>query len=83
MDIETVKRSEQDTASEAYPSVALSTGERLHVFRMSDGWQVWLNTEVADFDGVCVASGDIRDDAVSQAVAVFEAAAEMLQTGGG
>lgn len=66
-------------ASEDYPSVALSTGQLLHVCQMGGEWEVWINCEDADFTGLCVAVGATRDDAVRDAVAVFEAAEAELQ----
>lgn len=72
---------ENDAASDAYPSIALR-GEShcVHVYKAADGaWDVWLNTEVADFDGLCLGSGPTRQVAVSRAVQVLEAATELLQ----
>jgi hypothetical protein len=67
-------------ATERFPSVNLSTGERLHIFEVAPGtWEVWLNCEDADFTGICVAVAKTRQDAVTHAVAVFEAAVEELQ----
>ena len=40
---------------------------------------VWLNTTVANFDGLVVAIGDSRQAAVTRAVAVLEKALEILQ----
>jgi hypothetical protein len=71
--------SSQDTASQDYPSVKLPTGECLHIFQMDGEWEVWLNTEVSDFDGICVGSAVTRDEAVAAAVEVFEAALDRLQ----
>lgn len=70
---------ETEQASEDYPSVPLPTGQRLHVFRTGETWDVWLNCEDADFTGICVAVGTTRDDAIREAVRVFEAAVEELQ----
>ena len=73
-------RDENDAASEDYPAISLLGTNRLHVFRDSDGeWCVWLNTETADFDGLCVSVGSTRDEAIADAVRVFEAAVEKLQ----
>ena len=67
-------------ASEDYPSVALATGQLLHVFKEGGRWSVWLNCEDADFTGICVAADHCsRDAAIAEAVRVFEAAVEELQ----
>ncbi len=71
--------SAQDIASRDYPAMILSTGERLHVFKDEDGWHVWLNTEMVDFDGICVASAESRSEAVLQALNVFNVAAFTLR----
>ena len=42
-------------------------------------WTVWLNTEVDDYDGICIGAGDSRDAAVADAVKVLKAAVEALQ----
>lgn len=39
----------------------------LHVFRDGEMWEVWLNTEVKDFDGLCVGVGPSRDLAMRDA----------------
>lgn len=71
---------ETEIASQKFPSVALSTGERLHVFEMSPStWEIWLNCEDSDFTGICVAVGDTRADVVAAAVKVFEAAVAELR----
>lgn len=53
----------------------------LHVFQDASAgdWCVWLNTDVSDFDGLTLSIGRTRDEAVAQAVAVLERAAEALQ----
>lgn len=64
-----------------YPA-KLCCGCRLHVYRQGGAtgeWEVWLNTETADFDGLCVAVGSTYAAAVAEAVTVFERAAELLQ----
>ncbi len=68
-----------DIASRDYPAIELRTGQRLHVCREDGHWQVWLNTETADFDGLCVATGDTRREAVTAAIEVFEVALVALQ----
>lgn len=67
-----------DEAREKYPSV-LVEGHLLHVCFIFDEWQVWLNTEDAEFTGLCVAVGATRDEAVESAVKVLEAVVERLQ----
>ena len=69
-------------ASERHPAVTLPTGQRLHVFKNgADGaWDVWLNCEDADFTGICVAVKPTRQLAIAEAVRVFEAAVEQLQS---
>ncbi len=53
----------------------------LHVYQ--DGhtgeWTVWLNTGIADHDGLCVGHGTTRDEAVADAVSVLEWGADVLQ----
>lgn len=45
----------------------------LHVFGTDeDGWNVWLNTGIADFDGLVIGSGDTRQAAITDAVGVAE-----------
>ena len=66
-------------ASTKYPAVVLRTGQRLHVCRCDGRWVVWLNTEVTDFDGLCIAVRGSRQAAVTDAVEVLEAALEELQ----
>lgn len=58
----------------------------LHVFgfdvahgRERTEWAVWLNTGVADFDGLCIGIGPTRDAAVADAVKVLEWAEGVLQ----
>lgn len=55
-------------------------GHVLHIAQDGDGsHEVWLNTEVADFDGIHIGGGPTRDAAVANAVATLEAAIEKLQ----
>lgn len=60
-------------------------GFRLHVYRDAgeevagtEKWVVWLNTEIADHDGICLAVEHSRDKAVGEAVRALELAAEQL-----
>jgi hypothetical protein len=66
-----------DLASENYPAVDVF-GHRLHVFFDGD-WNVWLNTEASDFDGLCIGVGATRSAAIAQAVRALEAVVEVLQ----
>ena len=53
----------------------------VHTFRDEDDgeWNVWLNTEVADFDGICLASGTNRDEARASARDALQQALEALK----
>jgi hypothetical protein len=52
----------------------------LHNHRNDENdYELWLNTEVQDFDGLCIGIGATRDAAVADAVNVFEAAIDALQ----
>lgn len=42
-------------------------------------WTVWLNTDIDDYDGICLGIGVDRNAAVADAVKVLEAAVEALQ----
>lgn len=70
-----------DQAVDKYPAVRLSTGQRLHVFADANEteWEVWLNCEDMDFTGICVAVARTRQEAVTEAMRVFEAAVDQLQ----
>jgi hypothetical protein len=76
-------QADNDAASRVFPSVEVPGAPelRLHVYkeRDGDGWAVWLNTEVSDFDGLCLALGSTRDAAVADAVKGLEAVLEKLQ----
>src|SRR4051794_396920 len=78
-DLTTRTLEDVEAAIERQPAVRLSTGELLHVYQDDEGWWVWLNTEVSEFDGLCVGAGTTRDGAVAAAVQVFEAAIAELQ----
>jgi hypothetical protein len=68
-----------ELASVRYPSVLVAGSNLLHICEMGGEWEIWLNTEDADFTGLCVAVGSTRQDAVTEAVRVLEAAVEELQ----
>jgi hypothetical protein len=65
-------------AIEAYPAV-LVEGHLLHVCELHGEWEVWVNTEDAEFTGLCVSAAPTRDEAVSHAVKVLEAVVAQLQ----
>lgn len=76
--ISTIQR-DNDALSEAFPSVEVH-GRGLHVYQdHGGGWCVWLNTECADFDGLCISVGSTRDKAIAGAVEILEAIVEQLQ----
>ncbi len=56
---------------------------RVHLVEDSWGagthWEVWLDTDVGEQDGLCIGSGATRDQAVADAVTELEAALEELQ----
>lgn len=52
---------------------------RLHVSGHDDDWSVWLNTEVADFDGVRVGCGTTKAAAISDALTHFESGFRLLR----
>jgi len=49
----------------------------LHVTGPNDDpfsrWNVWLNTGIADFDGLCIGAHEDREKAIQEAVAVLYA----------
>lgn len=53
-------------------------GNVLHIFSERDEWFMWLNTGVADFDGVCIGTGDSRQEAAQDAADALEKALEVL-----
>jgi hypothetical protein len=53
----------------------------IHVLgESSGGFEVWLNTDVADYDGLCIGCGSSRDEAVADAMGVFIQALEKLRS---
>jgi hypothetical protein len=60
-------------------------GYRLHVVNDgfgngdNDDWSVWLNTEVNDYDGICIGAGSERRHAIEYALATLEAATDKLK----
>jgi hypothetical protein len=72
-------QSTNDQASRRFPPTLIE-GHLVHVCQWGcDDWQVWLNTEVADFDGLCIGSGSTRDEALAVAVKALEAVVDFLQ----
>lgn len=45
----------------------------------ADDVEVWLNTEVADFDGICIGGGESRRVAVADAIETLERALGILK----
>ncbi len=71
---------DQDAISQKFPAVIIADSHRLHTFQEADGhWAVWLNTEVDDFDGLCIATGETREAVTAQAIRVLESALEELR----
>lgn len=69
-----------EDAGEWYPAVFTRADNLLHVYKATDDiWCVWLNTQVSEFDGLCIGLGETRQLAVQQAVNALEAATDHLQ----
>lgn len=60
---------------------SLDTGHTLHVYYdgLAGSYDVWLNTEVADFDGVCIATGSTLAEAIASAKTALQLALAQLQ----
>jgi hypothetical protein len=54
-------------------------GRVLHISKRGGFYEVWLNTEAADFDGLHIGEGETRDAAVADAVKTLESAVAALQ----
>lgn len=54
-------------------------GRELHVVGGTDDVEVWLNTEVMDFDGICIGGGESRRAAVADAIETMERALGILK----
>lgn len=54
-------------------------GHVLHIAKRDGFHEVWLNTEVADFDGIYIGEGQARSEAVADAVKTLERAVELMQ----
>lgn len=69
----------QEWLSATFPSVEVA-GHRLHTFESAEGWEVWLNTEDRDFDGLCLAHGKTKRDVIIEARRVLMALTYHLGT---
>lgn len=67
-----------EIASEQYPSVSVADCS-LHVCRMGDEWELWLNNQHEDFTGLCAAAAPTREEVIAEAIRVFEAALAELR----
>lgn len=56
----------------------LASGHELHLSHDADGFDVWLNTGVADFDGIYIAEGATIEEAMVSAAQVLESVIEAL-----
>lgn len=54
-------------------------GHVLHIAKRDGFYEVWLNTEAEDFDGLHIGEGQGRNEAVANAVRALERAIESLQ----
>jgi hypothetical protein len=54
-------------------------GRVLHIAERDGFYEVWLNTEVSDFDGIHIGEGESRDAAVMNAITTLETAAAALR----
>lgn len=48
-----------------------------------NGYEVWLNTDVGDFDGLCIGCGESREAAVADAISVLEEGVRALKANAG
>lgn len=56
-------------------------GNRIHILsELPNDFEVWLNTDVADFDGLCIGCGPTREKAVYDAAVALEKASRALRT---
>ncbi len=69
-----------DSISKKFPSTLLKDiGHRVHIYEDDGKWFVWLNTELDDFDGLCIGYRATYNKAVERAVKVVETVEELLQ----
>ena len=53
---------------------------KLHIVsEQPNDFTVWLNTEVQDFDGLCIGCGNSREAAVMDAIDVLETGVQALK----
>jgi len=45
---------------------------QIHISNEDGNWWVWLNTDVGDFDGLCIGCGQSRKEAIDDAIGVFD-----------
>ena len=66
-------------AEKDYPPIKVDR-LNVHIFPLDGKWQVWLNVAGGlEFNGLSVSYCETRDQAVAEAVRVFEAVVEVLQ----
>jgi hypothetical protein len=56
-------------------------GYHLHIFEDEGGagWAVWFNTEVSNFDGLCIGTGTTRAEALQVATNVLTDALKQIE----
>lgn len=55
-------------------------GNRIHISSDApDDFEVWLNTDIDDFDGLCIGCGPTREKAIHDAAVVLEKASLALR----
>lgn len=55
-------------------------GNRIHILsEQPNDFEVWLNTDAGDFDGLCIGYGESRDEAITSALAVLEEGVRALR----
>lgn len=48
-------------------------GNTIHILsEQPNDFEVWLNTDVGDFDGLCIGCGQSREEAVAGAISVLD-----------
>ena len=52
---------------------------QVKVYRDSGDWDVWMNTGIADHDGICLSSGRSRQAAIEEALHSLLIHAETLR----
>lgn len=67
--------------SDQFHNQHLDIGDnRIHIASDASGeFEVWLNTEVADYDGLCIGCGSTWHQAASQALETLEAGVRALR----